>query len=1112
VSSRRRARRAVPSSCDLSRCARSQIGENSFVYAADGSLLGSIPAERNRTPVALWRSARGCAKATVAIEDHRFYEHGGVDYEGIARAPGSDLSAATSSQGGSTITQQLVRNLYISKERTLKRKLKEACLAIKLSRRWSKDRILTEYLNQVYYGNHAYGIEAAAQTYFSKHARQLTPRQAALLAGLPQAPSSTTRCIARCGARGGDEVLRAMLDVRRHHAAQYRTAVAREPRLGPAALHADQGAVLLQLRPRQLIASTARTRPLGRPARLHDDRPAAPACARKGDHATRSTCERPGRRGRLDQPGQRRDPRDDRGHAGRTGNQFNLVAQARGSPGSTFKVIVLTARDQRGHEPDSTYYTSAPFHYQPDPYTPPGTCRPTTTRTRARSPCTQATLRSDNTVYAQLTLDVGPTRSRRWRTGSGSARSSDVVPAMGLGADAISPLEEASRLRDARRRRHLLEADGDPQRSGSRTARRTPDAGWGKPQRKRVISDGVAYEVTADPAGRTSSAARAWALLRPARRGQDRHDRQPRGRLVLGLRAAARGDGLGRLPAGRDPDGERPRISVAGGTFPATIWHLFMEAAVANRSRSTGRSRSTRSSGSRGPGPVRLDFALAAADLLQPPTSTRRTRPRQAPPPPRRSPRLHLRRRPAAASPPPRRLLRPSRRPPPPVPSPPAIREAEATRSACSRETRRAPGRARRVAGLLAACAIPDGGLFRAARFRGPPHLPGLREQFLHGPLPYRDVFVEYPPGAFAVFMPPTAFGAQHYNAAFKAEMALCGARDDRARGARPASSRRDARSPARRASALLASLRSALGPISLNTYDAWPALLTVLALTAAPARLGSAGARVLGLAVSAKVLPAGPSAAGGVFVWRRAGIAAAGRALGGVLIVVLAVVVPFAAYDAHGVAESFRSQATRGLQVESLGASLLLVADKLGLYTRTSVETTGVAGRNLNGLAADAVAVVTLVLEAAAVIGVWLLYARARDGRRSCRVALRRRGRRFPRLHEGLLAAVPRVARAARRARRQLARDRADGGALVLAQVWFFHYPRALPTRLAGVAAGRPRLLVVARSRRWPRPGSAAPVEDQDPVALEDEPPLRVARAARRAGPRSATGASRSA
>ena len=112
---------------------RDPIGQNSFVYAADGTLLGSIPAERNREPVALRRIAHWLPAATVAIEDRRFYQHGGVDYVGIARALWRDVSAGKVVEGGSTIAQQLVRNLYTGRERTFERKVKEACLAIKLS-------------------------------------------------------------------------------------------------------------------------------------------------------------------------------------------------------------------------------------------------------------------------------------------------------------------------------------------------------------------------------------------------------------------------------------------------------------------------------------------------------------------------------------------------------------------------------------------------------------------------------------------------------------------------------------------------------------------------------------------------------------------------------------------------------------------------------------------------------------------------------------------------------------------------------------------------------------------------------------------------------------------
>src|SRR5207245_6388842 len=140
----------------------------------DSSWLGAIPAERNRQPVARRKISPWMTKATIAIEDRRFYSHGGVDYEGIARALWRDLTAGKVVEGGSTLTQQLVRNLYISRERTFARKIKEACLAIKLSKSWSKQRILTQYLNQVYFGNHAYGIAAAAETYFSPRAPTLT--------------------------------------------------------------------------------------------------------------------------------------------------------------------------------------------------------------------------------------------------------------------------------------------------------------------------------------------------------------------------------------------------------------------------------------------------------------------------------------------------------------------------------------------------------------------------------------------------------------------------------------------------------------------------------------------------------------------------------------------------------------------------------------------------------------------------------------------------------------------------------------------------------------------------------------------------------------------------
>ena len=168
-------------------------GTSSVVYAADGSRLGYIQSDEIRTPIPLQRIPESMQAATVAIEDQRYYEHGGVDYEGVVRAAFKNLEAGKAVEGGSTITMQLVRNLYVGRERTLERKIREARLAEELEDAHSKRWILQSYLNSVPYGTvdgqTAVGVQAAAQTFFDKPAKNLTLEESALLAGLPQAPS-----------------------------------------------------------------------------------------------------------------------------------------------------------------------------------------------------------------------------------------------------------------------------------------------------------------------------------------------------------------------------------------------------------------------------------------------------------------------------------------------------------------------------------------------------------------------------------------------------------------------------------------------------------------------------------------------------------------------------------------------------------------------------------------------------------------------------------------------------------------------------------------------------------------------------------------------------------
>ncbi len=160
----------------------------SSVYARDGSLIGEFYTER-RFLVPLKQMSPYVIRAFLAAEDVRFYEHGGVDLQGIVRAFMKNLQAGEIVQGGSTITQQVVKSLLLTPERTWVRKLKEAMLAYRIDQSLSKDQILELYLNQIYFGSGAYGVEAASQTYFSKHAAELTLAQATLLAGLPKAPS-----------------------------------------------------------------------------------------------------------------------------------------------------------------------------------------------------------------------------------------------------------------------------------------------------------------------------------------------------------------------------------------------------------------------------------------------------------------------------------------------------------------------------------------------------------------------------------------------------------------------------------------------------------------------------------------------------------------------------------------------------------------------------------------------------------------------------------------------------------------------------------------------------------------------------------------------------------
>jgi penicillin-binding protein 1A len=167
-----------------------ELEQRSYVYASDGALLATLHGEFNRQPIELANVPPHVVNAILAVEDKGFWTHTGVDGRALMRAFSVNVGEGDVAQGASTITQQLVKLSVLSSEKTLDRKVQEIVLARRLEREMSKEEILTRYLNTVYFGNHAYGIEAAAETYFGVPTEQLDKAQAALLAGLIRNPSS----------------------------------------------------------------------------------------------------------------------------------------------------------------------------------------------------------------------------------------------------------------------------------------------------------------------------------------------------------------------------------------------------------------------------------------------------------------------------------------------------------------------------------------------------------------------------------------------------------------------------------------------------------------------------------------------------------------------------------------------------------------------------------------------------------------------------------------------------------------------------------------------------------------------------------------------------------
>jgi penicillin-binding protein 1A len=484
----------------LASCKAVDRGGNSVLYAGDGDKLGAIASEEARIPVSIERIPKNLQLATVAIEDQRFYEHEALDSEGIVRATFKNLEAGETVEGGSTITQQLVRNLCINNpERNLERKIVEATLAEEYFERHSRRQILGQYLNTASYGtiegSTAVGVQAAAKIYFSKPVWKLSLAQAALLAGLPQAPSRYNPVLNPSGARARrDQVLAQMAQL--DFASSDEADEARQSGLGldlSESYFRHRQPYFFDYVTDQLIerygVNTVRRGGLKVFTTLDQK------LQRVGLEAARSALPY------STDPASALvsiDPRNGfikamASSSNYAESQFNLAAQGHRQPGSTFKAFVLTTALKQGIDPYSTYYTSKPLDLDL-PHWGHWTVHTADEGYQGTVNLQQATVASDNTVFAQLDLDVGPANVAQTAKSMGIETELDGIPAEGLGGlrIGVSPLELTNAYA-------TLAAGGIHHPPVAIREVEFPGGDVDRPERgepRRVLPEAVAYEVT----------------------------------------------------------------------------------------------------------------------------------------------------------------------------------------------------------------------------------------------------------------------------------------------------------------------------------------------------------------------------------------------------------------------------------------------------------------------------------------------------------------------------------------------------------------------------------------------------------------------------------------
>jgi len=437
--------RAVASEIPALDPAAQRSDVDTVVYASNGrSVLAVLRGDESRVLVDTENIAPIMRQAIVATEDQRFFDHDGIDVRGVARALWADVRSQAIVEGGSTITQQFVKNAYIRNERTIARKVREAALAWQLEQRWSKDRILTAYLNTIYFGNGAYGIQQASRAYFKKGAKELGLAEAALLAGIPADPSRYDPVTNPTSAKQRRRyVLTAMLDQGKITRGDFRRADA-APLPDPEGVHLPgthgPAQYFVNYVKDQLVRKYGAGRVFGGGLKVTTTidlelqqlaREAVEKVLRNPDGPAAALVAIDPQTGAVKAMFGGRNFRE---------SQFNLAAQAARQPGSAFKPIVLATAMREGISPQTELESKKVSIDAGDRI---WTVTNYDHTYLGRVTLQRALVSSDNSVFAQLTDLVGPKAIVETAHALGIKSPLDPYFSIGLGSVAVNPLEMA---------------------------------------------------------------------------------------------------------------------------------------------------------------------------------------------------------------------------------------------------------------------------------------------------------------------------------------------------------------------------------------------------------------------------------------------------------------------------------------------------------------------------------------------------------------------------------------------------------------------------------------------------------------------------------------------